>query len=51
MFDELGTPPELKRKVAFPDAQAHVISSSIRSKDWQGVERETDRFLHEIVKL
>jgi esterase/lipase len=51
MFDELGTPPELKRKVAFPDAQAHVISSSIRSKDWQGVERETDRFLHDIVKL
>jgi pimeloyl-ACP methyl ester carboxylesterase len=51
MFDELGTPPELKQKMAFPDAGAHVISSSIRSKDWQGVERETDRFLHDIVKL
>ena len=51
MFDELGTPAELKLKMAFPDAGAHVISSSIRSKDWQGVERETDKFLHDIVKL
>jgi esterase/lipase len=51
MFDELGTPPALKEKVAFPEARAHVIASSIRSKDWQGVQRETDRFLSEIVKL
>jgi esterase/lipase len=51
MFDELGTQPELKQKTAFPEARAHVIPSSIRSKDWQGVERETDRFLSEIVKL
>jgi esterase/lipase len=50
MFDELGTPAELKRKTAFPEAGAHVIASYIRSKDWQGVERETDRFLSEIVK-
>jgi esterase/lipase len=51
MFDELGTPTELKQKTAFPEARAHVIASSIRSKDWQGVQRETDRFLSEIVKL
>jgi esterase/lipase len=51
MFDELGTPLALKRKVAFPEAGAHVIASSLRSKDWQGVEKETDRFLSEIVKL
>jgi esterase/lipase len=51
MFDELGTPPELKQKVAFPNAGAHVISSYIRSKDWQGVERETDKFLTDKVKL
>jgi esterase/lipase len=51
MFDELGTPQELKEKIAFPDAGAHVIASYIRSKDWQGVERETDRFLTDIVKL
>lgn len=51
MFDELGTPATLKRKMAFPEAGAHVISSYIRSKDWQGVERETENFLNEIVKL
>lgn len=51
MFDELGTPDTLKRKMAFPETGAHVIASYIRSKDWQGVERETDRFLKEIVKL
>jgi len=51
MYDELGTPPELKQKTAFPGAEAHVIASSIRSKDWKGVERETDKFLREIVKL
>lgn len=51
MFDELGTPAGLKQKEAFPDAGAHVIASYIRSKDWQDVERETDKFLLDIVKL
>lgn len=49
MFDELGTPASLKQKTAFPEAGAHVIASPIRSKDWQGVERETDKFLTDIV--
>ncbi len=51
MYDELGTPAEFKQKVAFPNAGAHVIASYIRSKDWQGVERETDKFLADIMKL
>jgi esterase/lipase len=51
MFDELGTPEAMKRKMAFPESGQHVIASYIRSKDWQGVERETDKFLTEIVKL
>ncbi len=51
MFDELGTPSGLKQKEAFPNAGAHVISSSYRSKDWQGVEKETEKFLSDIVKL
>ncbi len=50
MFDELGTPEALKRKIAFPNAGAHVIASYIRSKDWQSVEKETDKFITEIVK-
>lgn len=51
MFDQLGTPAELKQKMPFPETGAHVIASYIRSKDWQSVERETDRFLTEVVKL
>jgi len=50
MYDELGTPPELKEKVAFPDAGAHVIASYIRSGDWQDVEKETGNFIKNIVK-
>ncbi len=51
MFDKLGTTPELKRKVAFPNAGDHVIASYIRTKDWQSVENESVKFLDEIVKL
>jgi esterase/lipase len=51
MFSELGTQPGLKEEKAFPEAGAHVIASYIRSKDWQDVERETDKFLSDIVKL
>jgi esterase/lipase len=51
MFDELGTADTLKQKEAFPQAGNHVIASYIRSQDWQGVERETDKFLTDIVKL
>ena len=50
MFDMLGTPPALKHKMAFPEAGAHVISSFIRSKDWQGVENETAKFLEGVLK-
>lgn len=51
MFDELGTPAAMKQKTPFPDAGAHVIASYIRSKDWQSVEKETDKFLADKVKL
>lgn len=51
MYEELGTPAGMKEKIAFPNAGAHVIGSHIRSKDWQSVEMETDKFLREIVKL
>ena len=51
MFGELGTPADLKQKQAFPEAGEHVIASYIRSKDWQDVEKETEKFLSDIVKL
>jgi esterase/lipase len=51
MFNELGTPEDMKEKKAIPDAGAHVIASSIRSKDWQSVENETEKFLSDKVRL
>jgi esterase/lipase len=51
MFDELGTPPALKRKQAFPKAGEHVIASHLRSKDWKTVEEQTVRFMQEVMQL
>ncbi|MGB5315704.1 MAG: alpha/beta hydrolase [Robiginitalea sp.] len=51
MFDELGTPKVQKRKVAFPNVGAHVITSSITSKDLESVERETNSFLEGVLGL
>ena len=51
MYEELGTPASLKRKVAFPNAGNHVIASAYKSADVAGVERETLKFAADILKL
>ena len=51
MFEQLGTPSDLKRKVAFPDVGAHVMTSHLTSKDLESVQQETNRFLEEILGL
>jgi Esterase/lipase len=51
MYEALGTPEAMKRKVAVPGAGDHVIGSYIRSKDVEGVEREIEKFMHEIVGI
>lgn len=51
MFEQLSTPESSRRSVAFPEAGNHVISSYVRSADWQGVLKETDAFLHEVMNL
>ncbi|UYQ94759.1 alpha/beta hydrolase [Chitinophaga horti] len=51
MHGQLGTPAALKRAVAIPDAGAHVIGSSITSKDVAKVEEEMTKFLVEVLKL
>jgi esterase/lipase len=51
MFSQLGTPDSLKKEIAIPDAGDHVIGSSIKSKDWQAVERECDSFAIDILRL
>jgi len=51
MFLQLGTPDSLKREVAIPDAEDHVLASPIKSKDVQTVINEVDKFAIEILKL
>ncbi len=51
MFDELGTPAALKRKVDIPNAGHHVIGSYIKSKDVKGVEDQISLFMQEILKI
>ncbi|MES1159911.1 MAG: alpha/beta hydrolase [Bacteroidota bacterium] len=51
MFDLLGTPAALKYKQAIPEAGNHVIGSSIRSHDVEGVEKGVTHFMTEILHL
>ncbi|MCP4440880.1 MAG: alpha/beta hydrolase [Aureispira sp.] len=53
MYEQLGTANDQKRKVAFPDAGTHVISSKYHStpEELAKVEKETILFLEEIMKL
>ena len=49
MYQQLGTPTELKIEKAFPKTGDHVIASSITSKDWEAVLFETIDFLENVV--
>ncbi len=51
MFEQLGTPPQYKRAVSFPQAAAHVITSDLTTDAWQSVEAESVRFLKEVMGL
>lgn len=51
MYKKLGTPDSLKKEIAVPNAGDHVITSSIKSKDWQTVETETEKFAREILHM
>lgn len=51
MFDQLSTPAKLKRKINFQQSNAHVIASSITSKDFYNVMEETFNFAEDILKL
>jgi hypothetical protein len=51
MFRQLGTPDNLKREIAVPNAEDHVIGSYITSKDLATVEKESIRFGEEILRL
>ena len=44
MFDELGTPENMKEKVAFPEAGCHPIASKLFSNSWQELEQASYKF-------
>ncbi|MEP7259370.1 MAG: alpha/beta hydrolase [Flavitalea sp.] len=49
MFDQLGTPPNEKRAVPMPLTGNHVIGSYIKSNDVEGVTREIEKFMTEVL--
>lgn len=51
MFHTIKTPDTLKKKQAFPDADDHVISSSITSRDWEGVLNASIDFLEKEARV
>lgn len=51
MFDELGTPDAMKYKQASSSAGTHVICSSFRSKDVDGIEKGVEKFMSEILHV
>src|SRR4030095_3580437 len=51
MFAQLGTSDSLKRQIAIPNAENHVLGSPIKSKDVESVKREIQKFAIEILNL
>lgn len=51
MYDELGTPANLKSKVAIPNGGSHVLGSHITSKDIEGVQKAIDTFITNTLKI
>jgi hypothetical protein len=51
MYGQLGTPDALKRKMAFEQADSHVIASDITSDTWKNVEIESAKFMRDVLGL
>ncbi len=51
MFAQLATDTINKRAIALPNTGNHVMASPVKSKDVESVERETKKFLEEVIHL
>ena len=51
MFKQLNTSGIQKRMVVMPNTGDHVIGSAIKSNDIEGVEKEIEKFMIEVLKL
>ena len=50
-YDQISTPADKKRKMAFPNSGSHVISSHVMSKDIDGIRNETFKWAEEVLHL
>jgi esterase/lipase len=50
-FDQVQTPQELKREVAFENVNSHVIVSNIQSHDVPAVMEETAKFCRDVLRM
>jgi len=46
-----ATPQNLKRNIPLANVNSHVIANKHQSKDWQSVQKVTEEFLEEVVKM
>jgi hypothetical protein len=51
MYDKLGTPKNMKVRVAFPEAGTHVIGCQLLSGAWKDVETASYKFAEEKLGL
>jgi esterase/lipase len=51
MFEQLSTDATLKKAIPLPNTGNHVIASPIKSGDVESVEKETKKFMEEILKM
>jgi len=51
MYEQLGTAETYKRKTPFPEAGDHVITSPIKTDQWESVLRASISFLEEVVEV
>jgi len=51
MYDQLGTPTEMKRKIAFENGTNHVLASPLWNEDFETVKLETYKFAEEILGM
>jgi len=51
MFNELGTPANMKIKEAMPDVGDHVMASYVKSKDLLDVQQAIEKFMEHTLKI
>ena len=51
MFEQLKTPFDKKRKAEMPNTGDHVLGSPIKSHDVEGVQKEIEKYLLEVLGL